>query len=84
MEQRFAFDQIANVYKAARPDYPEALVEDVVSTPISSHPTGFSKLAVARVRRQKLCQAELPDCRDGSGNRHAPLRTGKPGGLHQC
>ncbi len=31
MEERFAFDQIANVYKAARPDYPEALIEDVVS-----------------------------------------------------
>jgi trans-aconitate methyltransferase len=31
MEQRFAFDQIADVYKAARPDYPEALIEDVVS-----------------------------------------------------
>jgi ubiquinone/menaquinone biosynthesis C-methylase UbiE len=31
MEQRFAFDQIANLYKAARPDYPEALIEDVVS-----------------------------------------------------
>lgn len=31
MEQRFAFDDIANVYKAARPDYPEALVEDVIS-----------------------------------------------------
>jgi ubiquinone/menaquinone biosynthesis C-methylase UbiE len=30
MEQRFAFDQIANAYKAARPDYPEALIEDVV------------------------------------------------------
>ena len=31
MEQRFVFDQIADAYKAARPDYPEALVEDVVS-----------------------------------------------------
>lgn len=31
MEQRFTFDQIANVYRAARPDYPEALIEDVVS-----------------------------------------------------
>jgi SAM-dependent methyltransferase len=31
MEQRFAFDEIANVYGAARPDYPEALIEDVVS-----------------------------------------------------
>jgi SAM-dependent methyltransferase len=31
VEQRFTFDQVANVYKAARPDYPEALVEDVVS-----------------------------------------------------
>ena len=31
MEQRFAFDQIANLYKAARPDYPQALIEDVVS-----------------------------------------------------
>ena len=31
MEQRFVFDQIADAYKAARPDYPEALVEDVLS-----------------------------------------------------
>jgi SAM-dependent methyltransferase len=31
MEQRFSFDQIANLYKAARPGYPEALIEDVVS-----------------------------------------------------
>jgi SAM-dependent methyltransferase len=31
MEQRFAFDQIANVYRAARPGYPEALIADVVS-----------------------------------------------------
>jgi SAM-dependent methyltransferase len=31
MEQRFAFDQIASLYKAARPDYPEALIKDVVS-----------------------------------------------------
>jgi len=31
MEERFAFDQIASVYKVARPDYPEALIEDVVS-----------------------------------------------------
>jgi ubiquinone/menaquinone biosynthesis C-methylase UbiE len=31
MEQRFAFDEIANLYKVARPDYPEALIEDVVS-----------------------------------------------------
>jgi ubiquinone/menaquinone biosynthesis C-methylase UbiE len=31
MEQRFAFDEIASLYKAARPDYSEALIEDVVS-----------------------------------------------------
>ena len=31
MEQRFTFDQIADVYKAARPDYPDALIEDVLS-----------------------------------------------------
>ncbi|QQO35809.1 class I SAM-dependent methyltransferase [Bradyrhizobium diazoefficiens] len=31
MEQRFTFDQIARVYRASRPDYPEALVDDVVS-----------------------------------------------------
>jgi SAM-dependent methyltransferase len=31
MEQRFAFDQVADVYQAARPDYPEALFDDVVS-----------------------------------------------------
>jgi SAM-dependent methyltransferase len=31
MEQRFTFDQVANVYRASRPDYPEALVDDVLS-----------------------------------------------------
>jgi ubiquinone/menaquinone biosynthesis C-methylase UbiE len=31
MEQRFTFDQIASVYRTTRPDYPEALTEDVVS-----------------------------------------------------
>ena len=31
MEQRFTFDQIACAYRASRPDYPEALVDDVVS-----------------------------------------------------
>jgi hypothetical protein len=31
MEQRFTFDQVANVYRAARPDYPDALIDDVVS-----------------------------------------------------
>jgi SAM-dependent methyltransferase len=31
MEQRFTFDQIASVYRLARPDYPEALIDDVIS-----------------------------------------------------
>jgi SAM-dependent methyltransferase len=31
MEQRFTSNPVANVYKAARPDYPDALVDDVVS-----------------------------------------------------
>jgi ubiquinone/menaquinone biosynthesis C-methylase UbiE len=31
MEQRFTFDRVANVYRAARPDYPDALIDDVVS-----------------------------------------------------
>ena len=31
MEQRFTFDQVASVYGRARPDYPDALVDDVVS-----------------------------------------------------
>jgi SAM-dependent methyltransferase len=31
MEQRFTFDEAASVYSRARPDYPEALVDDVVS-----------------------------------------------------
>lgn len=31
MEHRFAFNQIADVYRAARPGYPEALIGDVVS-----------------------------------------------------
>ncbi|MBC9879073.1 class I SAM-dependent methyltransferase [Bradyrhizobium sp. INPA01-394B] len=31
MEQRFTFDQIAGAYRTSRPDYPEALVDDVVA-----------------------------------------------------
>ena len=31
MEQRFTFDQVASVYSKARPAYPDALVDDVVS-----------------------------------------------------
>ena len=31
MEQRFTFDQVASVYRASRPDYPEALVDDVLA-----------------------------------------------------
>jgi ubiquinone/menaquinone biosynthesis C-methylase UbiE len=31
MEQRLTFDQVANVYKTSRPDYPETLIEDVVA-----------------------------------------------------
>jgi SAM-dependent methyltransferase len=31
MEQRFTFDEVARVYRTARPDYPEALIDDVVS-----------------------------------------------------
>jgi SAM-dependent methyltransferase len=31
MEQRFTFDQVASVYRNARPDYPDALIDDVVS-----------------------------------------------------
>jgi ubiquinone/menaquinone biosynthesis C-methylase UbiE len=31
VEQRFTFDQVASVYSNARPDYPDALVDDVVA-----------------------------------------------------
>ena len=31
MERRFTFDQAADLYKVARPEYPEALVDNVVS-----------------------------------------------------
>jgi SAM-dependent methyltransferase len=31
MEQRCSFDQVAGIYAAARPDYPEALADDVLS-----------------------------------------------------
>jgi SAM-dependent methyltransferase len=31
MEQRFTFDQAADLYRIARPEYPEALIDDVVS-----------------------------------------------------
>jgi trans-aconitate methyltransferase len=31
MEQRFTFDQVANLYNAVRPHYPEALTEDILS-----------------------------------------------------
>lgn len=31
MEQRLTFDQVASLYRAVRPEYPQALIEDVVS-----------------------------------------------------
>jgi ubiquinone/menaquinone biosynthesis C-methylase UbiE len=31
MEQRFTFDQVADVYKASRPGYPDALIDDVIA-----------------------------------------------------
>jgi SAM-dependent methyltransferase len=31
MEQRFTFDQVADVYRASRPGYPDALIDDVIS-----------------------------------------------------
>jgi SAM-dependent methyltransferase len=31
MEQRFTFDQVADVYQASRPGYPDALIDDVVA-----------------------------------------------------
>jgi ubiquinone/menaquinone biosynthesis C-methylase UbiE len=31
MEQRFTFDQVASTYRQARPDYPDALVDNVLS-----------------------------------------------------
>jgi hypothetical protein len=31
MKQRFTFNQVASVYRTARPDYPEALIDDVLS-----------------------------------------------------
>jgi SAM-dependent methyltransferase len=31
MEQRFSFDQVADVYGKARPGYPDALIDDIVS-----------------------------------------------------
>jgi SAM-dependent methyltransferase len=31
LEQRFTFDQVASVYRTARPEYPDALIDDVVS-----------------------------------------------------
>jgi SAM-dependent methyltransferase len=31
MEQRFTFDQVASAYRASRPDYPETLIDDVLS-----------------------------------------------------
>jgi SAM-dependent methyltransferase len=31
MERRFTFDQAADLYRTARPEYPEALIDDVVS-----------------------------------------------------
>jgi SAM-dependent methyltransferase len=31
MEQRFTFDQVADVYQASRPGYPDALIDDVIA-----------------------------------------------------
>ena len=31
MEQRLTFDEVATLYRDSRPDYPEALIDDIVS-----------------------------------------------------
>jgi SAM-dependent methyltransferase len=58
MERRFAFDGVALLYDAARPDYPEALFEDVVSD------TGLAKGdAILEI-----------GCGTGQATRHLALR----------
>src|SRR5689334_10912098 len=37
MEQRFTFDQVADVYKASRPGYPDALIDDVITYATLGH-----------------------------------------------
>ena len=58
MEQRFTFYQVASVYSKVRPDYPDALVDDVVSYADLKPTIGFSKSAVARVRQQRALPGE--------------------------
>ena len=54
MEQRLAFDQVADVYKTARPGYPEALVEHVVAYAELKQNDKILELAAVRVRRQRV------------------------------
>ena len=53
MEERFAFDQVANLYKVARPVYPEALVEDVVSYANLEQGDAILEVGWARAKEQK-------------------------------
>lgn len=75
MEQRFTFDQIAGAYQASRPDYPEALVDDVVS--YASLKPG-DPILESRLRHgagnKELRDARLADRCDRSRTRNGPRR----------
>ena len=58
MEQRFTFDQVASTYSQARPDYPDALVDDVLSYADLTPNDKFAKLAVARVKQRRVLLSE--------------------------
>ena len=54
MDQRFTFDRIADIYRAARLDYPEALIEEVISFADLKPDDKIEKLDAARVKRQRV------------------------------
>jgi len=48
-ERRFTFDKIASLYQSARPDYPEALFDDITA---GLNPGASSKSAAAAARQR--------------------------------
>jgi len=91
MEQRLAFDQVADVYKTARPGYPEALVEHVVAyaelkqndkiLEIGCGTGQATKSSAAGGRRKRSIQTEIPrhsSCPCRSEGAAIPPRAPKP------
>jgi ubiquinone/menaquinone biosynthesis C-methylase UbiE len=85
MEQRLTFDQVAKVYKAARPDYPETLIEDVVSyAELKQHDRILEVGCGTGQATKGFAKRNVSIVAIGPRTGNVARRTRKLGGLQQC